>query len=270
MRAEEVRRLLASRGLAPLKSLGQHFLVAQAHVERILEALDPSPGDQVLEIGPGLGALTEALAASGARVVAVEVDSGLYALLEERMGEGVELVHGDYLKLERGSLWKEGRRKVVGNLPYYCTSDMLMAILAEPGLERAVVTVQEEYADRLRAAPGSKDYGAITVAVAAAAAAERVERVPASAFYPKPSVGSAVLRLKPRQDVSPAVADGRLRRVVRAAFGQRRKRLENALAAGLGVTREDALKLMEGAGLSPGCRAEEVPVDGYVAMAERL
>lgn len=271
MRAEEARRLLGERGLAPLKSLGQHFLVAPAAVERILGALEASPADEVLEIGPGLGALTEPLAETGASVVAVEVDAGLYRFLEERLGGRVRLVHGDYLALERGSLWSAGgTRKVVGNLPYYCTSEMVMEVLAEPGLERAVLTVQEEYARRLEAVPGGRDYGAITVAVSAAARLERVGRIPPSAFYPAPSVSSVVLRLWPRGDASPALADGRFRRVVRAAFGQRRKRLENALAAGLGIGREEAVRLMREAGLVPGCRAEDVPAEAYVAMAERL
>lgn len=271
-----VRQLLARHGLRPNKRLGQHFLVDPRAAERIVDAAQVGPEDAVLEVGPGLGALTGLLVQRAARVVAVELDSRLAAALEEVLApwhQRVQLVRGDALELDPGQLLAghTGPRKAVANLPYYITTPLLLHLLeAQPPFQLLVMMMQREVADRLLAPPGGKVYGAVTVAVRYRADVEPVLRVPPGAFWPPPEVDSAVVRLIPRPYPRPAQDEATLFAVVRAAFQQRRKTLRNALSGGgLGTPAEVEAALAR-AGIDPGQRAEQLDLDAFVRLADAL
>jgi 16S rRNA (adenine1518-N6/adenine1519-N6)-dimethyltransferase len=228
-------RLFRERGLAPKKSFGQNFLVDRALCVRIAELAATPPGGTVLEIGAGLGALTEPLLDRAARVVAVERDRDLCPILREALerpiAEGrLALLEADAKGVDIGGALREGPRPHVlaGNLPYQLTGPLLEAATASAGaLDRAVFMVQAEVAERLVAAPGTGDYGALTVFVGAAFRVERAMKIGKGAFFPRPGVDSQVVVLTPH--VPPrAVEDDRFRAAVKAAFAQRRKTLRNA------------------------------------------
>lgn len=213
----------------PRKRFGQHFLTNPRILSRIVDALEPSPGDRVLEIGPGRGALTAELVARGASVTAIEVDRDLVPLLREKFA-AVNVVEGDALELD----WHEvmGRQAflLTGNIPYNITSPLLDKALLPPRPARIVFLVQKEVADRITATPGSSDYGALTVGLQTVATAERLFKVPAGAFNPPPKVDSAVVRLVPRG--SRPIPDhevAEFRRFVTGLFGFRRKQLIRGL-----------------------------------------
>lgn len=235
-----VAAVLERCGLAPRKGLGQNFLVDRNVLRRIIDAARLTPEDTVIEIGPGLGVLTWALADAARTVIAVEVDAGLVRWLERllRARDNVRLVHADALEVDFHALLAEhppgpgGAGKVIANLPYYITTPLLMRFLEEgPPLDSMVVMVQREVAQRLTARPGTKDYGALSVAVQLRADVETVGVVSPHVFFPKPAVESAVVRLKLRPLPGDVLDEAVLFAVVRAAFGQRRKTLRNALRA---------------------------------------
>jgi 16S rRNA (adenine1518-N6/adenine1519-N6)-dimethyltransferase len=231
--------------------------------------------DGVFEIGPGAGVVTQRLAQVARRVVAVEKDESLQPLLKTVLGDAgnVEIVYADVLKLQLTQLWQRfadcRRVHVVANLPYYVTTPILFHIL-ESGVPvgNIVVMVQREVADRLAAPPGGKDYGALSVMVQYRAQVEKVANVPPSAFLPPPNVDSVVVRLRCREPVWPARDEACLRQVVRAAFATRRKTLQNALAAGLSIHRDDARDLLESAGVEAGRRGETLTLAEFVRVAD--
>lgn len=213
------------------RSLGQNFLVDPAYRGKIVDALGPVAGEEVLEIGPGQGALTHLIADTGARLTAVEVDDRLASQLERDGGRDFRVVHGDAMQIPLPDLfedWPEVR--VIGNIPYNITSPLIFRLLESPRPKEIVVTVQAEVASRIVADPGTKAYGALSVGVRAVATAKRLFGVPPTVFRPVPKVHSAVLRITP---VRPAVVSGELgvelRRLTRAAFGWRRKQLGTVL-----------------------------------------
>jgi 16S rRNA (adenine1518-N6/adenine1519-N6)-dimethyltransferase len=268
--------VLRSHGIRPRKRFGQHFLVSRITLGHILEAAALRPQDGVLEIGAGIGTLTVALAPRVRTVVAVEVDGALLPALQEQTAAfgNVALERGDVMRMDLARL--TGRlphpRKIVSNLPYNIASPLLVALLA-PALQftRLVVTVQREVAERLAAAPGTKDYGALSVAVQYRAAARVVARVPRGAFIPRPDVESAVVLLEPYAAPPVAVGDEELfRRVVRAAFAQRRKTLRNTLAAGLALTPDAAAAACRTADLDPGRRGETLDLASFAALTRAL
>lgn len=235
-----VTAVLEAYGLATRKSLGQNFLVDRHALAGIVDAAALQPEDVVLEIGPGLGVLTRELAAACRAVIAIELDAGFVRWLNdlfeaESSGDRVRLVHEDALTADFGALLADhppgpgGVHKVVANLPYYITSPLLMRLLEEQlPFATIIVMVQREVARRLTAAPGTKDYGALSVAVQLRAEVETVLVVPPGAFYPPPKVDSAVVRLRLRPFPESVKEPGVLRAAVRTAFGQRRKTVRNA------------------------------------------
>jgi 16S rRNA (adenine1518-N6/adenine1519-N6)-dimethyltransferase len=271
------RDILRRYGFRPRKGLGQHFLVDRAHLARIVEAADLGARDTVLEVGPGLGVLTAALARRAGRVVAVEVDPAMRLVLAETVGgfENVEVVDADVLEADPAALVgappeARGRLagyKVVANLPYYITSAVLRHILeARVRPELAVVMVQKEVADRILAQPG--DMSILAVAVQLYARPSRVSVVPAGAFYPAPKVDSAVLRLDVHDELAVAVDDVEaFFAVVRAGFGQKRKQLKNSLASGLGLTAGEAVAALETADIEPKRRAETLSLPEWARLA---
>ena len=250
------------------KRLGQHFLHHRAILERIADALAPSPGDRVLEIGPGQGALTAVLLERGALLTAIEKDAELIPLIEQH-APGVRLVLGDALQLDwrgaAGALPGEPLL-VAGNIPYNITSPLIAKALAPPRPTRIVFLVQEEVADRL-AASAERDYGALSVGVQAVARVEKLFRVPAGAFHPRPRVDSALVRLTPLEH--PLIADGDVpgfRSFVVGLFGFRRKQLGRGLRE---LTRWEAGRAeaaLEAAGLSPTGRPETVAPEGFARL----
>ena len=273
MKVQEIKELLARHGVRPSKGLGQHFLIDERVLEHILAAAELSENDTVLEIGPGLGVLTRALAAQAGRVVAVELDAGMVAILRERLADfdNLEVVEGDILQLNPGTLVDPAPRyKVVANLPYYITSAVLRHLLeASRKPERIVVMVQWEVAQRILAQPG--DMSLLAVSVQFYGQPELVTRVPAGAFWPPPQVDSAVLKIRVYEQPPVAVHDTRwFFRVVRAGFSQRRKQLKNALAAGLHRDRNAVASALESVGIDPRRRAETLSLAEWAAVAEAL
>ena len=245
------------------KRFGQNFLADPHHVARIADAVSPRAGDTVVEIGPGLGALTEALIARGARVVAIEIDRDLAARLSGRFPPDVlELVVGDALEFDFTTLGRDLR--VVGNLPYNISSPLLFHLAAQAGaLRDLTVMLQKEVVARMTAEPATPEYGRLTVMLQATFAIERLFTVPPGAFRPPPSVDSAVARLVPLREAAPRIADAdRFARIVAAAFGQRRKTLRNALADVVPAA------AFEAANVDPQRRGETLSIGEFVALAD--
>lgn len=267
---EVIRRF----GLRPRRRFGQHFLVSQRALDRILDAADLSPADNVLEVGAGLGTLTVALAERAGSVTAVEVDDTLIPVLRTVVGRRatVRIVHGDILQLDLLALFpQDGSRKVVSNLPYNIASPLIVRLLELPlGVTRMVLTVQREVAERLAAVPGTKDYGALSVVVQYRADVAVVGRVPATAFYPPPEVESAIVRMEARAPPAVALRDEQaFFAVVRAAFGQRRKTLRNALVA-LAIDPVEAEAACRDAGIDPRRRGETLSLYEFAALSEAV
>lgn len=271
MQPLDIRRLLEKHGLHPKKRLGQNFLVDEAALEKVAAAAELSPADTVLEIGPGLGSLTRHLAARAARVIAVELDGSFLPALEEvlRPFDNVEIVSGDILRLDltRLSGLAPGYL-VVANIPYYITSAIVRHLVEAPVRPaRIVLTVQREVAERITAQPG--DLSLLAVSVQLYAVARIVARLPAGAFYPRPEVDSAILRLDVRP--SPAVPLDEVDRfflVVKAGFSQKRKQLRNALSGGLRLGPAQADSLLQRAGVAGSRRAETLTLAEWSALAQ--
>ena len=270
------RELLARHGLSPKKGLGQNFLVDPRVQERIVAAAQVGPADVVVEIGAGLGALTARLGAVASKVIAIDRDAQLVPILRAELAErpNIDIVLGDALEFDfRGAAARAGRPLVVvGNLPYVVTSPLLFAILeAATGggvVDRAVLMVQKEFAQRMLAPPGSRIYGRLSVMAQQAADAEILFHVGPGAFLPPPAVTSTVLRLLPRAEPLAAVADPAVfARVVREAFGTRRKMLRRALEPGFG---ERAAGALAAAGIEGTRRAEELSVADFARLANAL
>ena len=262
------------------KRYGQNFLVDPRVTQRIVEESGVGPEDTVLEIGPGIGTLTQYLAEAARKVVAVEVDRSLIPILEETLAgyDNVTVLCGDILKTDLSEIagtYNEGKPlKVVANLPYYITTPIVMGLF-ESGAPVSSVTVmvQKEVAQRMQASPGGKDYGALTLAVQYYASARVVANVPPNCFIPRPDVGSAVIRLDVQEGVScPGTDKEALFAVIRAAFAQRRKTLANCLknASELPYTREDVTSALAQMGLPETIRGEALSLEQFAVLTQLL
>lgn len=264
----DVRRLMADHRLAPHKALGQNFVVDPNTARKVVTAAEVGPGDLVVEVGAGLGSLTLALRVAGARVVAVEVDAGMVRALDEVVGadRGVTVVHADALASDFRALTGGQRAALVANLPYNLATPIVMAALASGAFDDLLVMVQKEVGHRWVARVGDPLYAGVSVKVAALAGAALAGAVSRNAFYPVPNVDSVLVRLRRR----PPPGDRQLLfDVVDTAFRQRRKRLRNALATPQRppASVEAALRR---AGLDEGARAEELDLEGFVALTAAL
>jgi 16S rRNA (adenine1518-N6/adenine1519-N6)-dimethyltransferase len=250
------------------KSLGQHFLSDRRILGRIADALQLKGDETVLEIGPGRGALTDLLVDRAGRLIAIEYDRALAAMLRERYARrsNVLVAEADVLEVSLGEL-AAGPYVLVGNVPYYITTPILFHALVPPRAERAVYLVQREVAQRLSARPGTKEYGALTVNVAAVARAETLFGVPAGAFAPPPKVESAVVRITPLSDplISPE-EERPFRLLVQGAFGMRRKQMRRVVRSLFALDAERADVLLAAAGIEPADRPEVLSVRQFVAL----
>lgn len=276
-RDRQTRDLAATdSGFRPKKSLGQNFLADATYLARIGAAAGVAPGDCVLEIGPGQGVLTQALAEHGAHVVAVELDDRLIEPLRSRFAAmpHVRIVHGDILELDPAALIAQvcadaRGYKVVANLPYYITSAVLRHMLeAQPAPDLAVLLVQLEVAQRICAKPG--DLSLLAVSVQYYAAPQFICRVPAGAFRPPPKVDSAILRLDRLAAPAATTPPDAFFAVVRAGFGQRRKQLANSLATGMGLDKTAAIAALLAAGIEPTRRAETLALAEWDRLCQAL
>jgi 16S rRNA (adenine1518-N6/adenine1519-N6)-dimethyltransferase len=250
------------------KSLGQHFLNDRRILERIADALELHGTETVIEIGPGRGGLTEVLAPRAGRLIGVEVDRALATLLRERYAgnASVTIVEADVLEVKLGEL-AGGPFRLVGNVPYYITTPILFHALDEPRPERAVYLVQREVADRIVAAPGSKEYGALTVNVQSVAVPKILFRVAPGSFQPPPKVESAVVRIDPRAEPAIALGEERdFRRFVQDVFGMRRKQLQRILRTLWSAPASAIDALLISNGVEPGARPETLSVEQFAAV----
>jgi 16S rRNA (adenine1518-N6/adenine1519-N6)-dimethyltransferase len=252
----------------PKKQLGQHFLHDAGIIERIVRAVNPQPGERLVEIGPGRGAITVPLLRLHDALTVIEIDRDLLAHLR-RIGDtagNLEILHADVLSVDFTALAAGGTLRLVGNLPYNISTPILFHVLEHAAAIRDMhFMLQKEVVDRMAAAPGGKVYGRLSVMLQAYCEVIPLFDVPPAAFHPPPQVDSAVVRLLPRAPASIAIADRALfERLVRDAFGQRRKTLRNALSALCAA--DDILA----AGLRPQARAEELAVAEFVALANHL
>jgi 16S rRNA (adenine1518-N6/adenine1519-N6)-dimethyltransferase len=255
---------LAALGLGARKSLGQHFLLDLNLTRKIARLAGPLEGETVIEVGPGPGGLTRALLEAGARVIAVEKDARFLPLLAEigaRADGRLKVLHADALALDEGELPPEA--PIVANLPYNVATPLLVRWLTRARPSAMTLMFQKEVARRIAAAPGSKDYGRLSVLAQALTETRIVLDVPARAFVPPPKVDSAVVRLVPRAERPDDALVTVLQQITQAAFGQRRKMLRSSLAA---VGGED---LCAAAGVEAALRAEAVSVAGYLRLAAR-
>ena len=274
----QIKDLLARHGFRFSKSLGQNFIIDPTVCPRMAEECGAGPGVGVLEIGPGVGVLTEQLARRAEKVAAIELDERLLPVLDETLGEydNVRVIHGDALKLDLHKLLEENffglKAAVCANLPYYITSPVIMALLeSRLPVESITVMVQKEAADRLCAAVGSRDAGAVTVAVNYYAEAEKLFDVPAGSFMPAPKVNSSVIRLTVRSAPPVQLADeAQFFRVVKAVFAQRRKTAANSVSAGLGVPKAAVVAALAAVGENENARAERFDLRQLAAFANAL
>jgi len=275
---QNTKSILHSQGLAPHKKLGQNFLVHRHTAERIIDLAGPGPGDTIIEVGAGLGALTYPLAEQVKQVIGIEADSGLIRWLEKEqdLPANVKLIHRDILKTNFSELAEQagGRLKILANLPYSISSPFLFKLIEHYQLmEWAVVMLQKEVAVRLMAEPGTKEYGAPTVLMASCATVEPLLKVRQGEFHPRPKVDSLVIRLSffpvsERIRNTPGFDRTLFRKVVNSAFGQRRKTLLNGLSSGgFAKNKETMAEIISQAGLSPGIRGERLSFEEFVTLA---
>lgn len=255
-----LRESLAEHGLLAKKSFGQHFLLDLNVTRKIARLAGPLEGETVIEVGPGPGGLTRALIETGARVIAVEKDSRFESILSEL--SGLVLIQADALEVDEAAL-AGGPAHIVSNLPYNVGTPLLVKWLTGPFLPKSMTLMfQKEVADRIAAKPGSGAYGRLGVISQAVCEARVVMDLPARAFTPPPKVASAVVRLDPKPERPSAVELAALEKVTAAAFGQRRKMLRSSLKLLGGEA------LCEAAGIDPNARAEVVPVEGFLRLAQ--
>lgn len=262
------------------KRFGQNFLIDSHILEKIVEASEITKEDCVLEIGPGIGTMTQYLAESARHVVAVEIDDSLIPILQDTLSlyDNVTVIHQDILKVDINRLvqeYNDGRPiKVVANLPYYITTPIIMGLFeSHVPLQSITIMVQKEVADRMQVGPGTKDYGALSLAVQYYASPEVITYVSPGCFIPKPNVGSAVIRLTRYQEPPVQTEDETLLfRLIRAAFNQRRKTLANSIAnAGeLPYSREQVQEALEKLGLSVSVRGEVLTLEQFASLTNEL
>lgn len=262
------------------KKFGQNFLIDTHVLDKIIRAAEITKDDFVLEIGPGIGTMTQYLAQAAREVVAVEIDKALIPILQDTLSgfPNAEVIHDDILKVDIAGLAEQrngGRPiKVVANLPYYITTPIIMSLFeSQVPLASVTVMVQKEVAERMQAGPGSKDYGALSLAVQYYAEPYIAANVPPNCFMPRPNVGSAVIRLT-RHEVPPVQVDNEklMFQIIRASFNQRRKTLVNGLnnSPEITLTKEQITEAVESLGKGAGVRGEALTLEEFAGLANKI
>lgn len=282
-----VREISEKHGFRRADSLGQNFLVDRNIIEKIIDAAELTENTLVIEIGPGMGALTQVAAEKAGKVIAVEIDRHLIPVLGEVVGhlDNVEIINQDILKTDINELIDSEKKNfatsdheiekvvILGNLPYYITTPIIMGILErEIKMDTMVIMMQKEVAERIVATPGGKTYGALSIACQFFCETNYVTTVPRTVFQPQPKVDSAVLRLDKREELPWEIGAGGRKlffEVVRAGFNRRRKTLLNALTA-LGMDKEDLKSILDGAGVEPSRRAETLSIQEFANVANAI
>lgn len=279
---EDTRFLMKRYGITANKKLGQNFLIDENVIDTIANASEISSDDLVIEIGPGLGTLTDKLLQKAGKVIAIELDERMIAILKDRffMYDNFEVINEDVLKVDLNRLIKENKEqlglkqtKIVANLPYYITTPIIMKLLEERlDIESITVMIQKEVADRLTAIPGEKNSGAITYTVYYYATSEEVLTVPNSSFIPEPEVESEVIKLNLRKEPVIKVADERkFFALIKAAFMQRRKTFLNAIGnSGLNTTKEQMEQVLKELDIDTRIRGEALTIDQFAKISEKL
>lgn len=262
------------------KKFGQNFLIDTHVLDKIIAAADITEEDFVLEIGPGIGTMTQYLCENAREVTAVEIDKKLIPILEDTLGsyDNVTVINEDILKVDIGKLAEEKNGgkpiKVVANLPYYITTPIIMGLFeSHVPIDSITVMVQKEVADRMQVGPGTKDYGALSLAVQYYAKPEIVANVPPNCFMPRPKVGSAVIRLTRHEKTPVEVEDEKLMfRIIRASFNQRRKTLVNGLnnAPDIPVSKENIAKAIQELGVSESIRGEALTLEQFAKLSNLM
>lgn len=262
------------------KKFGQNFLVDKNILEKIVDAAQITKKDCVLEIGPGIGTMTQYLAERAGNVIAVEIDKNLIPVLQDTLSSynNVTILNQDILKVDINHIVEKYNNKnpikVVANLPYYITTPIIMALFENHvALQSITIMVQKEVADRMQAQAGTKDYGALSLAVQYYAKPEIIVKVPAACFMPRPNVDSTVIKLT-RYETAPVAAENEdyLFTIIRASFNQRRKTLVNGLsnAGSVGVSKENIAEVIERVGLSPAVRGETLTLEQFTELSNHL
>lgn len=272
-----VKEVLAKHGFKFSKSLGQNFLIDGNIVRNIVSESNITKDDYVLEIGPGIGTLTEELAINAKKVVAVEIDRSLLPILDETLVsyDNVEIVYGDILKIDIEKLIEDkldrGPVKLVANLPYYVTTPIIAKLIeGDLNLESITVMVQKEVAERMAAGPGSKSYGSLSVFVNFYCDPEILMKVPKTVFMPQPKIDSSVIKLNLKKEL-PDVDRKKLFKVVRAGFSKRRKTILNALSSyGFDIEKDEIRVILEKIDISPRERAERLSLEDFIKITEAL
>ena len=277
-----IRDIKERYGFKLSKSLGQNFLTDKNIIDRIIEGAGIGSEDLVIEIGPGIGVITSEAAETAKKVIAVEIDKNLIPILKETLADrdNVEIVNQDILRTDVNKLIEDCRKgegefsgvKIIGNLPYYITTPIIMKLL-EDGVKTDSITImmQKEVADRIKAAPGTKAYGALSVAVQYYCTVEAVVNVPKDVFVPQPKVDSTVLKLKIREEKPVELKDREVFfSCVKAGFGQRRKTLLNSLMGVKNITKETVRESLEAAGIDPSRRAETLDLEEFANLSNEV
>ena len=260
------------------KGLGQNFLTDKNIIDSIIEGSGVTADDLVIEIGPGIGVITRELAEIAHKVIAIEIDTNLLPILNETLGEfdNVKVLNEDVLKTDLKAIIEgedfPGKVRVIGNLPYYITTPIIMKLLEDaPGIDTITVMMQKEVADRLKAGPGTKDCGAISLMVQYFSDITEIVKVPKTVFVPQPKVDSMVLRLDVKEKPAVEVRDPDFMfRVIKAGFGQRRKTLSNALSVLEGYSKDQIKAALAASGIDPVRRGETLDLTEYARLSDAL
>lgn len=269
------KEVLKNHGFTFSKSLGQNFLIDGNIVRKICEEGNITKEDNILEIGPGIGTLTEELSLRANKVVAIELDNKLLPILKDTLKNysNIEIIHGDILKVDLNKIIEEnfnnGPIKVVANLPYYITTPIIGRLIEEDiGLHSIIVMVQKEVADRVVADPGSKDFSSLSVFVQYYTEPEIILQVPKTVFMPRPKVDSAVLKLELKEEKLNLVNKELFFKIVKAAFSQRRKTLANSLTSKeIGLTKKEIKEVLKKSNIDSTKRAEDLSVEDFVKIS---
>lgn len=273
-------KIREKHGFRHSKSLGQNFLSDIHIIDDIVDGSDIEPEDLVIEIGPGMGVLTAAAAERAGKVIAVEIDKKLIPILKETLAEydNVEIINADIMKTDLTEIVEAnrpadgGKVRVIGNLPYYITTPIIMKLLEESvPADSITIMMQKEVADRIKAGPGGKDYGALTVAVGFYCTITHVADAPKEVFVPRPKVDSTVIRLDLRKECPVDLIDQKIFfETVKGGFGQRRKTLLNSLTGVRGLPKPEIADALDAAGIDSKRRAETLSLDEFAAVANEI